>query len=244
MHDREALWLAHQRKRWMLPDPSRWLQPDQSKWMRPGIKSDPLLRVFECKYSSDQPRVPAGSPDGGRWTSGGGLNAGAGRNDPRVISDATPDNEWKPGAQYAQGDSLGGYPVDLRDEQARGGHTIEAHVNRSREALIAQAREAFEERPDAQDSRSGSFSSLEAATKLVNSTLAQNQAIVDQVASGVRNREVVFAHFGSITGIEAVAPNIRSQPYLRETYGVGVLIFHDRSSPNGYTVWTSFTSNR
>lgn len=45
-------------------------------------------------FDPDQPRVPAGSPDGGQWTSGGG-------NDPRVLSDATPDNEWSPGAQYA-----------------------------------------------------------------------------------------------------------------------------------------------
>jgi hypothetical protein len=45
-------------------------------------------------FNPDQPRVPAGNPDGGQWTSGGG-------NDPRVLSDATPDNEWSPGAQYA-----------------------------------------------------------------------------------------------------------------------------------------------
>jgi hypothetical protein len=47
-------------------------------------------------YNPNQPRVPAGNPDGGRWGDGG-----EGRNDPRVISDATPDNEWKPGAQFA-----------------------------------------------------------------------------------------------------------------------------------------------
>ncbi|NVO15471.1 MAG: hypothetical protein HXX10_15685 [Rhodoplanes sp.] len=49
-----------------------------------------------CKagFNPDQPRLPAGSPDGGQWTSGGG-------DDPRVLSDATPDNEWSPGTQYA-----------------------------------------------------------------------------------------------------------------------------------------------
>jgi hypothetical protein len=64
VHDREALWLAHQRRRWMLPDPSRWLQPDQSRWAMP--------QPDERKYSPNQPRVPAGNLDGGQWTNGGG----------------------------------------------------------------------------------------------------------------------------------------------------------------------------
>ena len=44
-----------------------------------------LLRVFkryaqQHKYSPDQPRVPAGNPDGGQWTDGGG--SGTGRDTP------------------------------------------------------------------------------------------------------------------------------------------------------------------
>jgi hypothetical protein len=80
------------------------------------------------KYSSDQPRVPAGNSDGGRWTSEGADGAAAssqsvaasarepsppsestsllasGRrenDDTQVISDVSP--EWIPGAQYAVG---------------------------------------------------------------------------------------------------------------------------------------------
>ena len=52
------------------------------------------------EYDPNQPRVPAGHSDGGQWTdkpSGGPIN------DPRVISDAIPDNEWIPGADYAAG---------------------------------------------------------------------------------------------------------------------------------------------
>jgi hypothetical protein len=139
---------------------------------------------------------------------------------------------------------LGGYPVDLLADEKRGGHTIGKHVNRSPSALIAQAREAFLTDPHIRDSRSGSFSSLEAATKLVNSTLSQNQAIVDQIAIGMRNIALVSAKFESVTGIEAVAPSIQSQPYIRETYGVGVIIVHDRLAPKGYRVWTAFPSNR
>ena len=61
-------------------------------------------------FDPDQPRVPAGNPDGGQWTSGGG----GGLNDPRVLSDATPDDAWIPGARYAQSDGPR-YPVDLSE---------------------------------------------------------------------------------------------------------------------------------
>ncbi len=53
-----------------------------------------------CKYRPDQPRVPAGNRDGGQWRRDGGGSAGG--NDPRVLSDADPENTWEPGAQYAQ----------------------------------------------------------------------------------------------------------------------------------------------
>jgi hypothetical protein len=64
---------------------------------------EPRSRSYVIKYSPDQPRVPAGNPGGGQWTSeseGGAEPA----NDSRVISDAAPDNTWKPGAQYAASD--------------------------------------------------------------------------------------------------------------------------------------------
>lgn len=50
-------------------------------------------------FDRDQPRVPAGHSDGGQWTRDGG--SGASIDDPRVLSDATPDNDWIPGANYA-----------------------------------------------------------------------------------------------------------------------------------------------
>ena len=68
-----------------------------------ALRADLIRTVrayYARKYSPDQPRVPAGSREGGQWTGGEG---GGGINDSRVISDATPDNDWKPGAQYAAG---------------------------------------------------------------------------------------------------------------------------------------------
>jgi hypothetical protein len=39
------------------------------------VKYDLAWRRIIRKYSPDQPRVPAGNPDGGRWTDGGGSGA-------------------------------------------------------------------------------------------------------------------------------------------------------------------------
>jgi hypothetical protein len=78
--------------------------------LRYAVAAEEVLRRLEVlkeicrpKFDPNQPRVPAGNPDGGQWTStGSGSGRGAGRNDQRVLSDASPDNGWKPGAQYAQ----------------------------------------------------------------------------------------------------------------------------------------------
>jgi hypothetical protein len=89
------------------------------------------------KYNADEPRVPAGNRDGGQWTREGGGAASSdltaapndeaeGKprnappivgpvNDQRVISDATPDNTWIPGAQYA-----GGFEDDENETRAGG----------------------------------------------------------------------------------------------------------------------------
>ncbi len=87
----------------------------------PAVKpaTDTQLSAPAVKaYNPDQPRVAAGSPGGGQWTSGS-VGAGSGDaapesqakpqlaepvSDSRVLSDATPNNTWVPGAQYAGGD--------------------------------------------------------------------------------------------------------------------------------------------
>ncbi len=65
-------------------------------------------------YDPNEPRVPAGNPHGGEWTSGGGGSGSNGDSSKAtasppshsgarsIISDAAPDNPWKPGAQYAE----------------------------------------------------------------------------------------------------------------------------------------------
>jgi hypothetical protein len=57
----------------------------------------------KANFNANQPRVPAGNPDGGQWTDDPQWTGVApGINHPRVLSDAAPSNEWKPGGQYAQ----------------------------------------------------------------------------------------------------------------------------------------------
>lgn len=58
----------------------RWMRPDWRSWWKPGCESDPLYTEFERverKFSPEQPRVPAGVSEGGRWTNGSdGVGAG------------------------------------------------------------------------------------------------------------------------------------------------------------------------
>jgi hypothetical protein len=215
------------------------------------LKVELMLARLRLKYSPDQPRVPAGNPDGGQWTSGGGTSGGqdtrvaptANRNDPRVISDATPD-PVRPGAQYAQ-DTQRRYSVNLQEEEARGGHTIREHVGKTDAELLdtLNQRRLNSLSYSLVGKRDGSFASVEAANDFVNRTLQQNKAIVDQVASGKIDEEFVTTRFGYVTGREAFRPDPNTNPYLRNTYGVGVFIVHDLRSERGYSVITAYPRN-
>jgi hypothetical protein len=245
----------HQLKRWMRPDAHRFIRPDWRRFVKPGSDLWSVYECYERKYSPDQPR-----DDHGRWTSEGGdgvdgsppsdtgsePTAGSGRSDARVLSDATPYNYYKPGAQLAQNDGTSGYPVDLRQEDQLGGHTIGEHVAKSDNYLLARVRrEALEaERSGwAEGLRVGSFPSLESANKLVNSTLVDNKAAIDRVVNGTTPYEIAKKEFGSVTGYEAYAATDKSQPYIRDTTGVAVFIVPDGNSAKGYRVHTAFPLN-
>jgi hypothetical protein len=58
------------------------------------------LVAAKANFNPAQPRDEVG-----RWTDTGAATRPI--NDPHVISDATPENDWKPGAQYAQAPSGG-----------------------------------------------------------------------------------------------------------------------------------------
>lgn len=70
-----------------------------------SIVGEIFHELRKAGFNPNEPRVPAGSPDGGQWTTQG---ASGGYDDPRVISDAVPDNHWQPGQQYAANHIAGG----------------------------------------------------------------------------------------------------------------------------------------
>lgn len=207
-----------------------------------------LEHALRRKYRPDQPRVPAGQTGAGQWADGGG--GGAGRNDPRVISDATPDNEWIPGAQYAQVTGERRYSVDLEEEAARGGHGKRDHVEKTREDLIKELDRDWKrwDTPRLQITEyrpaEGSFSSLMQANDLTNQTLRDNRNKVDAVATGQSEYAILEKRFGYVTGYEAYRDLPDSEARIRNTYGVRVLIDHDTRSERGYTVRTAFPINQ
>lgn len=234
----DTRFVAHCRGRFTRPDAYRYLKPATQLVEEPnedlceraalrcdlaGMK-DSLNAIRQAlaeskylvagKYSPDQPRIPAGEPGGGRWTGGTDVP----RHDPHAISNATADGRASE-VQYAQNESSARYQVDLLQEESVGGHTIARHVGKDPETLKAHVRRSIEEEndPRMENIRSGSFPSVEAANRLVNSTLAQNQHMVDGVVSGMLPEQRVDAYFNSRTGYEAYSPNVRVQPYLRET---------------------------
>jgi hypothetical protein len=75
---------------------------------------------LKANFNPNQPRVPAGNPDGGQWTSEAGGGGSPGIDDSRVLSDASPDPDWIPGAQYAQNRTpLGQFPGATPGQNAR-----------------------------------------------------------------------------------------------------------------------------
>lgn len=191
-----------------------------------------LLR--KAGFNAGQPR-----DDRGRWTdTGAGDVSDDTGDDPQLILIGGPG-------------SRSGYPVDILDEASLGGHTHTEHVGKSEEYLkarIISSRTSIAGILSFGMRRAGSFTSIEAANKLVNSTLAQNSSKVEEfVAGGLTSAlpfKFLFADFDSPTGYEAYAPNDRALPHMRPTYGVTVLIRRTQASAKGYYVHSSWPSNK
>ena len=187
--------------------------------------------AVEDKFNPGQPRWPKGRSDGGRWS---GQNGGAG-----LIP--------------VQSQGRSGYPIDLSEEESVGGHTIERHVAKPKEYLLARILQNRTNIPmlgyviQRRELRAGSFQSLESANKLVNSTISQNQSVIDGflAESGwfARNQVELDAQFKRPTVYEAYAKNPDSQPFIRDTYGVTVRIARDPSIPKGYFVISAWPSS-
>jgi len=194
-------------------------------FLRAGRRLIELLR--KAGFNPAQLRVPAGQSDGGQWAGGDG----------EVILTAGPDGR-------------SGYPVDILEEDALGGHTVERHVAKSEEYLKARilgSRTNVAGILTFGEARAGSFASVEAANKLVNSTLSQNRDKIDAFVGSqfpaFSPFMFLFAEFDSPTGYEAYARNPRSQPVMRSTSSVTVFVRRSDRSDKGYYVESAWPMN-
>ncbi len=206
------------------------------------------------KYRPDQARAPAGTSDGGEWVDEGG--GGGGRLGTSVASGVgapvRDDAAREEHVRVAQAEEPTRYRIDLREHEGRNGaHPITEHVGKDDAYLLARVR--GERGPYLIRKRVGSFPSLEAANKLVSATLAStergkgqalsNRERVELVARGEVGGDFITLEFSKQTGREAFAPSELAEPYLRDTYGVGVVIVHDETSKTGFTVFNAYPRN-
>ena len=157
-----------------------------------------------------EPAARAGRvAEGGQWTSGGGVTGSV-----SLLSDGEQvalNIDPNVAADTGLGDllhSVADFLVNLADEEggAHGGHAIQEHVGKDQIYLINRIRASIWGNRFAGGgySRAGTFPSLEAANKLINSVLAENRALVDQVIQGPPKSSAMLAkRFKSPTGFEA-----------------------------------------
>ncbi|WP_187273763.1 RNase A-like domain-containing protein [Methylobacterium sp. WL8] len=188
------------------------------------------LRLSLRAYHADQPRVPAGNPNGGQWTDGDAGNGHGSDDDARIV--------------HVSDDADRRYTVVLSEEEARGGHTLREHVGKTDAEMMGRVLASRRTFPvvDYGMRRDGSFESVESANDYVNRTLEQNAAEVDDVASGKKSRAFLTSRFGYRTGREAYTAG-QIEPYLRTTYGVGMYIVHDPGSSRVYRIHTAYPRN-
>lgn len=189
-----------------------------------------LLRVqlleLRAGFNPNQPRVPAGLPEGGQWTDADGPFGS------RPLDLADEERNGGHAIRFHVGKSDRFLIARVRQKQSavRWASRIPRIGRIVRKATLVREFEA------------SSFPSLSAANKLVRSTLSRNEAIVSRVADGdVRGRVEVRARFRSRVGrIASVRGLKKSPPRVREARSVVVIIRHDPNIQRGYRVITAF----
>ena len=190
--------------------------------------------------------------DLGRFTTADGAVTGPGH----ALGDGQKPGSGNDGqvrVAQAQG-GLSAYPVDILEEDTLGGHTYERHIGKAEEYLKARIRGSFKGVPEIGgygEKRAGSFTSLEAANKLVSSVIAEPQN--QQKLRSFVAKDFFFllpelnlypaSPFSAPTGYEAYAPNDRAAPVMRSTNSVQIRIFRTDKSPKGYFIDSAFPIN-
>lgn len=142
------------------------------------------LRLSLRAYHADQPRVPAGNPNGGQWTDGDTGDGHDSADDARIV--------------HVSDDADRRYRVLLSEEEARGGHTLREHVGKTDAEMMGRVLASRRTFPVISYGlkRDGSFESVGTANDFINRTLEQNAAEVDDVATGRRDDAFMTSRFG------------------------------------------------
>ncbi len=153
------------------PDELRGVRPDYY-WLRFGYEAWKRDQARKANFNPNQPRVLAGNPDGGQWTA-----EGSGINDHRVISDATPDNDWKPGAAYAQRRTRGPILINGRLMQPTPGQAARLTVAeaQARDSIrrLREVEPNWRPRPSAYETVEGLIRSHQADARQAEARLAE-----------------------------------------------------------------------
>ncbi|WP_246685387.1 RNase A-like domain-containing protein [Methylobacterium sp. WL103] len=202
----------------------------RSRWLLAALRVEAkLLRLGLVlhAYNPGQLRVPAGRPDGDRWTREDGAEGFTTGDDARLILVGSEDDQR--------------YKGDLRAEEGRGGHTLGRHIGKSDDELFERVRKSQWRSLLANGGmrRDGSFESIESANNFVNQTIESNKEAVDRVASGIDDRKFIEKSFDRKTGREAYSTN-EGVVYMRDTRSVGVELRHDPTSPRGFRIRTAY----
>jgi len=154
-----------------------------------------FLRVFspENRFplfgNTLQPRVAAGSSEGGQWTDSGGRYIPVSDADRAFIGDRSGESDHSGAYRVAVIDGPQQYSVDLAEEEVQGGHTIARHVGQPGKALVARLRAVrpryipdgfgYEVRAKSAD---GSFVDIYQANDFVNEVIRANAPMVALVS--------------------------------------------------------------
>ena len=231
----------------------------QAEWRYAALKVTWKLRLLALAikaYDPGQPRVPAGNPDGGHWTSTGASNIGPANVDDFYDRDFQPSPTRGEEYDVAVIDSPQQYVVNIAEEEhtpfKKGGHTITEHVGKTEGELIRRMDQnrkikqvgPFSERYDFEEAV-GTFENVARASELINTVLQNNKEFVDAVASGAMGTDgrAVQMRFGRITGLEAYRTHFSANVSFRYAYSVRVVIRYAPDRKRGYNVLTAFPTN-
>ncbi len=125
---------------------------DRSQWLLEALRVRMKFARFAALYTKagydpNQPRVPAGNPDGGQWTDTGGSRFGPSsgiRDFDASFTDAINEAGRQEEFDVAILEGLEQYFADLEDDNRTGGHPLD-HVGRSKDFAINKLEKSIKE---------------------------------------------------------------------------------------------------